>query len=169
MDGDNNSNRVSLRKLNENDAPKMLEWLSNSDITRYLSIGDRTYAIEDAQNYIKSAQNEETNVHRAIVNENDEYLGTVSLKNVNKDKQEAEYAIAMHPSAIGTGAAAVATQAIIDLAFEQLGLRRVYLNVYRVNARAVSFYERFGFAYTHSTTEAFRGEDLELMWYEIVK
>ena len=159
---------IRLRPLEEKDAARMLEWLRDEDVTRYLRIKRLNQTIDDALRFIENAKNESIDLHRAIADESDLYLGTVSLKNINHKKREAEYAIAMHPSAIGTGAAAAATRMIINHAVEELNLARVYLNVLRVNQRAVKFYEKLGFRYTHSGIAIFEGEDSELMWYDAV-
>ena len=65
----------------------------------------------------------------------DRYLGTVSLKNVEPDTRRAEFAIAMHPAARGTGASGQAMQAILQLGFGELGLRSIYWCVDAANAR----------------------------------
>ena len=72
----------------------------------------------------------------------------------------------MHPSALGTGAAAEGSRQILRLAFEELGLRRVYLNVLEENRRAVKFYNKIDFRYTHATEMEFKGENKTLLWYE---
>ena len=159
----------SLRPLEEKDAAPMVEWLTNEDVTKYLSIGGDGANIESTLAFIHMSRDESINLHRAIVDANDKYLGTVSLKNIDNAKKEAEYAIAMHHEAIGTGAAACGSKLIIALAFEQLNLQRVYLNVLRVNQRAVRFYDKLGFVYTHSTTTVYDGAEVEMVWYEIVK
>ena len=56
---------------------------------------------------------------------------------------------------------------IVRLAYTQLGLERVYLNVLRVNQRAIKFYNKIGFRYTHSSSKLFGGYEEELMWYEV--
>ena len=147
----------------------MLEWLHNDDITRYLQVGGKKATMESTQEFIKAASDESKNLHRAVVDQNDNYLGTVSLKNIDLHKKEAEYAIAMHPSALGTGASRTASQRIIELGFQSLGLTRIYLNVLESNLRAVRFYQKFGFQYTHTTDFSFHDKKEKLLWYEVNK
>ncbi|MBQ7083599.1 MAG: GNAT family N-acetyltransferase [Oscillospiraceae bacterium] len=160
-----------LRPLVEADAERMLEWMHDEDVTRFLKLNGKNATIEDTKRFIKSAQNERETVHRAICDVSGIYLGTISLKNIDKKKKEAEYAIAMHPSAIGTGAAKDASRQIFRFAFENLGLSRVYLNVLKENARAVRFYNKlseFGLSYYASSEMDFKGENKELLWYEVI-
>lgn len=158
---------VKLRPLEEKDAVLMLEWMHDEDVTRYLRLNVKDSTLDDAIRFINNAKDEKVNLHRAIVDYRDCYLGTVSLKNIDCTKMEAEYAIVMHPSSIGIGAASAASRMIIKLAFEELKLVRVYLNVLKNNQRAIKLYEKIGFCYTHSNNIIFRGENAELVWYEI--
>jgi len=162
-------NKIRLRPLQEKDAARMLEWLRNEDVTKFLTINGSSMTLNDALCFIKKAGDESVDLHRAIVDENDNYLGTVSLKNINKDEASAEYAITLHPSAMGTGAAGAASEMIAKLAFEELFLSRVYLNVLKINKRAVRLYEKQGYRYTHSSSTDFGGDELELLWFEIDK
>jgi len=143
--------------------------LKNEDIVEFLTIGGANTNLESTLEFIRSTTDEIKNVHRAIVDEQDIYYGTVSLKNIDHGKLEAEYAIAMHPKAIGTGVAATGTSLILDLAFGTLQLKRVYLNVLRINQRAIKFYDKLGFNYTHSTMAEYNGNDEELVWYEVTE
>lgn len=156
-----------LRPLKTDDAPRMLSWMRNPDITQYLQIGGKDTSQETVLAFIERSRDESENLHRAIVDEFDEYLGTVSLKHIDREKQEAEYAISMHPSALGTGASAEGSRQILAIAFDNLKLKRVYLNVLEENRRAVRFYQKFGFRYTHQNTLSFRGKDAVLLWFEI--
>ena len=155
-----------LRPLLEKDTPHMLEWLHDRTVTEYLQLDGSGATLADAACFIQSAQNESVDLHRAVVDCNDTYLGTVSLKNIDTGKREAEYAIAMRASAMETGAAFAATQDILNIAFQILGLRRVYLNVLQENQRAVRFYNKCGFQYTHQGELVLRGERRVLLWYE---
>lgn len=150
-----------LRSLKEADASRMLEWLQNDSITSELNIGGNNATLESVQQFIESAKDETLNLHRAIVDENDNYLGTVSLKGIDLTKKQAEYAIVLHMDALGTGAAISATDAILRIAFDKLGLTRVFLCVRKTNKRAIHFYEKYGWN-QHS-----KASDIDLLWYEI--
>lgn len=155
----------SLRPLMEKDAPRMVEMMHDAGTTQYLQIGGPSYTLDTALRFIASTADESGSVHRAVVDADDVYQGTVSLKNLDLGKKEAEYAISMHPQAQGKGAAKAGSASILELAWS-LGLERVYLNVLTENERANRFYQKFGFRYTHTTELAFRGEIKPLNWYE---
>jgi diamine N-acetyltransferase len=163
--------KFSLRPLKEKDAPRMLEWMNDPDSTQFLKIGGKTYTIEDTLSFIKNAEDESKYFHRAIVNNNDEYLGTISLKNIDYEKKEAEYAIAMHPDARSTGAALWATQTIFGLAKSNLNLRRIYLNVLEGNIRANKFYKKLeviGLKNYKKTRTTINRSIHTMLWYEVI-
>lgn len=159
-----------LRPLMAQDAPRMLEWMHDENVTRYLRINGADATLQDAQDFIASTADESRNLHRAIVNDKDEYLGTISLKNIDRKKLEAEYAIAMHSSAIGTGAAFWGSGEIFKIAFEELQLNRVYLNVLAENQRAVRFYQKLsslGLEPEGQTMTEINGVQKPLLWFAV--
>lgn len=159
--------RFSLRKLCVKDADRMLEWMHSDDITQYLKLDGKSSTKESVLNFILDAQNIDRNYHYAIVDQDDVYYGTVSLKNIDLAQGNAEYAIALHPSAIGQKVSEIATRLILELAFKQLQLKSVYLNVLDDNKRAINFYEKFGFQYEKETEIIFQGNRHCLKWYSI--
>lgn len=158
-----------LRNLEEKDATRMLEWMTDPAIIRFFRFDATKMTLESCKSFISESGKQPNCRHWAIVNENDEYLGTISLKEIEKDS--AEYAISTRSCAHGTGAALAATRQILDIAFRELGLDRVYLNVLADNGRANAFYRKAGFRYTHTEENALeiRGEKKSLNWYEIGK
>lgn len=162
---------ISLRELRECDAAGMLEWMQDPNISCFFRFDAASMTIEKCVDYIHSANAELDCRHYAIVDENDVYLGTISLKEINTDDGSAEYAISTRSCAHGTGAAMQATEQIIRIAFEELGLRRVYLNVLTDNLRANAFYRKAGFQFERQEEDALeiRGVLKSLNWYEITR
>ncbi len=141
---------ISLRELKEKDAPLMLEWMHDPDIQKSFKKNLLDTTIKDAINFcnlstIPSRLNGGENLHFAIVNDEDEYLGTISLKEIDLDNNSAEYAIATRKSVQGNGVATEATRLILKKAFCGYGLHRVYLSVLATNESAIRLYERCGF------------------------
>ena len=160
---------VKLRPLLAKDAKFMYEWMTDLEITCFFRFDASHVTLESCLSYIESAGEQSNAVHFAIVDENDEYLGTISLKDIDIDKRCAEYAISTRKKAHGTGAAMQATKLILQYAFETLHLKRVYLNVLTENGRANAFYRKVGFRLIRREPDALelRGERKALNWYEI--
>ena len=160
---------MKLRKLKHHDVFAMLSWMKDSDIACYYQFDAATMNDEKAIAFIQQAQSFGESRHYAIADEDDEYLGTISLKNIDLKNRNAEYAIGLCKDAIGTGVAAQATQAILQIAFEELGLHKVYLSVFSDNARAIRFYEKQGFIKEGCFTQHVwvRGKFRDWSWYAI--
>lgn len=147
----------------------MLEWMRDSSIMQCFRFRTVPSQIQ-AEEFVTSSFTAHTR-HYAVVDRNDEYQGTISLKEIDKDNKTAEYAVAMRQCAQGTGAAREATEEILLTAFEELALKRVYLNVLANNLRACKFYEKFGFIYEGSFRQhlVIDGVSQDLKWYGILK
>lgn len=161
---------MNLRKLEYKDIPFMLEWMHDIDITRYLK-NDFEKATEESQKKFVDNSFTKESANFAIVDDNDEYLGSISLKNIDYDDKKAEYAICLRRKSVGTNVASSATMAILKYAFEELCLNRVYLNVVSNNIRANKFYEKIGFVYEGEFKEAIniKGVLEDLRWYRMLK
>lgn len=165
---------IKLRNLKSKDAKNMLEWMHDADTTRHFRKNMLEMTMEEVLFFIeknKSFSPEQTSRHYAIVDEEDTYLGTISLKEINTTDKNAEYAIALRSAARGKGVAEKATSLLMEVAFEELGLERVYLNVLASNARAIGFYEKFGFREegTFKKHLLICGMYEDLKWYGLLK
>lgn len=159
---------MRLRKLELKDAPLMLEWLHDRNVTENLRANFASKTLEDAEAFIEHSWQDAKNVHMAIVSDEDEYMGTVSLKNIEDDK--AEFAITVRSKAMGRGYSWYGMESIIKLAFEKLGLNEVYWCVSRDNARAVRFYDKHGFCEKNDVSPNILERYVEipnLKWYSV--
>lgn len=158
-----------LRRLEQKDAPFMLEWMHDGTINCNFRYPFASMTLERAKNFIKYSFDEE-NQHFAVTDEKDEYLGTISLKHISEKDHNAEYAIVMRNKAHGTGIAARATTEILRYAFNDLGLHRVYLNVLADNIAARKLYESCGFDLEGEFKDAIRleGRYRNLVWYAML-
>ena len=105
------------------------------------------------------------------MDENDDYLGTISLKDVDIISGNAEYAISLRKKAQGRGIATQATKELLKKAFEQFGFEKVYLNVLADNEHAIHLYEKCGFVYEGEFRRHLflKGEYKTLKWYSVLK
>jgi RimJ/RimL family protein N-acetyltransferase/dTDP-4-dehydrorhamnose 3,5-epimerase-like enzyme len=164
-------NNKFLRPLLKKDALFMLEWLEDHKITENFCFETHDVSFDSVLSFIKESESMNVNAHFAIVNEADEYQGTVSLKNINSKNKSAEYAIALRKKAQGKGYAFKATEEILEFAFEKLNLERIYLNVLSRNQIAINFYEKFGFIYEGEFVDHVfvHGKMQSLKWFRLLK
>lgn len=134
---------MELRKLEIKDAPLMLEWMHDKSVTENLRADFASKTLDDAELFIKNSWEDKENINLAIVSDEDEYMGTVSLKGINDGC--AEFAITIRSKAMGKGYSWMGMQLIIEKAFFEYGLESVYWCVSRDNKRAVRFYDKHNF------------------------
>ncbi len=159
-----------LRRLKPEDAQDMFKWMHDEEVVRYLSANFQEKTLEDCMLFIENSNKEEkTEIHRAIINNNDKYLGTVSLKNISRVKHDAEFAIVLQREAFGTGAAHYALRRMIQMGFGELQLDRIYLCVRTANKRAIRLYRKFGFLQISviANSSNTKKEPDDLIWMEI--
>lgn len=162
---------ISLRELQEKDAPLMLEWMHDPEIQKSFKKDMLGAKLDDTKKFCVSSIVPAPkdivsgdSIHMAIVDETDEYLGTISLKDIDLDNMSAEYAITTRTKAHGKGVAFKATGLILKKAFEELGLHRVYLNVFADNIPAIKLYEKSGFVFEGEFKEHIKRGDEYVNW-----
>ena len=134
---------MKLRKLELKDASLMLEWMHDKNVVEDLRTDFLSKTLNDCINFIKHSWNDSNNWNVAIVDDEDNYMGTVSLKNI--EEKSAEFGITIRACAMGKGYALWAMKEILRIAFEERNLEQVYWCVSPENKRAVRFYDKNGF------------------------
>ena len=162
---------MRLRDLEEKDVDGMLEWMHSNLAKKVFEKDFNKFTRDDVVNFVNNSNSSDTEFNYACVDDNDEYLGTVSLKNVDYKNKNAEYAISFREKVHGSGAAVYATEEILKKAFDELNLEKVYLNVLDINERANAFYKKVGFKFAGKSRNHIMkdGKFYDLLWYDILK
>ena len=134
---------MTLRKLLSKDAPFMLEWMHDPDVVRYMHTDFASKTLEDCKRFIQASESSKADLHYAITNDADEYMGTVSLKHIRD--RNAEFGITVRACAMGKGYAQFGMQSIIEKGFSEQGLDEIYWCVSSENDRALRFYDKNGY------------------------
>ena len=160
---------MNLRKLELNDVPLMLEWMHDPDVVKNMQADFAHKTLNDCENFIKASQIDSKNLHLAVVDDDNTYMGTVSLKNIKNGV--AEFAITVRKSAMGRGFSKYAMSEIIRIGFEELNLKSIYWCVSPENTRAVKFYDknrynRIDFHKLNISKEYTLGQIQHYIWYQ---
>lgn len=160
---------MHIRKLEQKDAPLMLEWMHDDSVVNSLRGDFASKTIEDCKHFIETSISE-NNIHLAIASDTDEYMGTVSLKNI--EAGSAEFAIIIRKKAMGRGYSWYGMESIIEKAFNEYGLESVYWCVSKNNTRAVRFYDKHNFHeivdIPQRVLDRYKGIE-NLKWYSVLK
>lgn len=161
-----------LRKLELKDAPLMLSWMHDESVVEKLHTNFASKTLQDCEDFIRYAQDMTTDIHFAIASDEDEYMGTVSLKHIDRETLSAEFAITVRKESMGRGYSWYGMETIIEKAFSEFNLESVYWCVSRKNQRAIRFYDKHNF---HEAVDIsseilirYDGED-DLKWYSVLK
>ena len=161
---------MHLRKLELRDAPLMLAWMHDKRVTENLRTNFASKTLEDAEDFIRWSWDDKANVNLAIASDEDEYMGTVSLKHI--ENGNAEFAVTVRAEAMSRGYSWFGMESIIEKAFNEYGLECVYWCVSRDNARAIRFYDKHNFSeivdLPLKVLDRYKGVD-NLKWYSILK
>ena len=160
---------MRLRNLEIKDADRMLEWMHDPFVVEKLQANFLSKTKEDCLSFIENSCDAE-NEHLAIVDDNDRYMGTVSLKHITEDS--AEFAITVHKDAMGHGYSIWAMREIIKRGFEKYKVRNIYWCVAKDNLRAVRFYDKNAFPRTTPEKIRIAGGYTEeqinsYIWYQV--
>jgi len=156
--------------LENKDAQLMLEWMHDKTVICDLRANFMSKTIEDCKMFIDSAHDEIENLHLAIVDDKDEYMGTVSLKHINN--KTAEFGITVRRCAMGKGYSYYGMRKIIQIGFMQRNLELVYWCVDPINERAIRFYDKHGYQRCDAPkqAESYSSEEKnKYIWYYVEK
>lgn len=166
-----------LREFKIEDAQYMLEWMHDDSVVHDLYKNFLKFNIEDCENFINKAAILRNNYHLAIVGENDEYMGTVSLKNIDMTVGIAEFGIVVRKCAMGKGYSSFAMKEMLHKGFTELGLKRIFWCVSPRNDRALRFYDKNGYGRCNILNSGIdinkcgynENEMSEFVWYSVKK
>ncbi len=137
---------IYLRPLEREDAPLLVPWINDPDVTRtlefYLPMNLRA---EEA--FIERLYpNPEELALGIVVKEGDQLIGVTGLRQIDTRSRHASFGIVIgEKSQWNQGYGTEATLLIVEHAFMTLNLNRVYLHVYAYNERGIRSYEKAGF------------------------
>ena len=161
---------MQLRMLRPSDAHLMLEWMHDDFVVHDMKTNFASKTLEDCVAFINAAQDTTENLHLAIADDNDMYMGTVSLKHITKTT--AEFGITVRTCAMGKGFSRSAMQGIIKKGFAEIGLHKIYWCVAPENKRAVRFYDKNNYKRCKAPEEAiafYTNKELyRYIWYEVL-
>lgn len=116
----------------------MLTWMHDGEVVNYLMKDFAAMTLDDCISFIEDAKRNRESIHLAIIDDNNAYHGTVSLKRIIKGT--AEFGIVIDRNAQGTGLAAYAMREMLRIGFEVEQLKCIYWCLHVQNQRAKAFY-----------------------------
>lgn len=140
--------KIQLREYRKEDVPQALAYVNDPEVKRLLTPGiPFLYTLEDELKWYDSLTALKDTYNFAIETlEDKRYIGGCGINSVDWKNSVALVGIFIGDKALwGKGYGTDAMNTLVKFIFEQMNIRKVKLNVYAFNERAVKSYEKCGF------------------------
>jgi len=138
--------KVYLRPIHEGDFPKLVAWTNDPEISRLMD-GDYPATLEECAGWHKAQLSDRHSQRFALCTvDGDLLIGDIALDHIAWRSGEAELRIRIgEKSHRDKGYGQDAVRTLLEHAFTNMNLKRIYLRVYAYNERAIRCYEKCGF------------------------
>lgn len=138
---------VSLGLLMKEDIPKLWEWFNDRDVRRFLANPGAIFYLEDEFEWYEDLRrSKDKNVVFEILNAaTSELMGVIGLHGINHRDGNAELGYFLGKEYWRRGYTSEAVGLMLQYAFDQLNLRKVYARIYDPNIGSQKVLEKNGF------------------------
>jgi RimJ/RimL family protein N-acetyltransferase len=146
--------KTRLRGIEREDIPTFVKWFNDPGVRHYLEMYlPMSTAAEEG--WFEAQLKDDSSRIFAIETEEGVHIGNISLGNLDWKNRNAAIGIVIGEKEYwGQGYGTDATIALVDFAFKEMNLHRVYLHTYDFNERAIRCYEKCGFRHEGRAREA---------------
>ncbi|MFE1835801.1 GNAT family N-acetyltransferase [Streptomyces sviceus] len=138
--------RTVLRPFTEADAEVMAEIIADPEVIRFTGPPAAELTLERLRSWYGSRSRQSDRLDLAVTDRaTGELVGEVVLYEWDAGARSCTFRTLVGPGGRGRGLGTEATRLVVGYGFEQLGLHRIELEVYRHNSRALRVYEKAGF------------------------
>lgn len=139
--------RIFLRPLEMEDAPRCQVWVNDPTVNLYLLVGRIPFNRLREEEWFKGLYKDSHNVILGIcLRDNNQHIGNCGLHSISWVDRNALFGIMIgEKEEWNKGYGMEATGLILEYAFQTLNLERVELSVFEFNDRAIRCYKNAGF------------------------
>jgi RimJ/RimL family protein N-acetyltransferase len=138
---------VVLRRHHPRDLPAVIRWYRDPELAHLTRYSLRPMPIEEIERFFQSRLLSPESVAYGIhVRTSERLIGLTTFSSIDTDNGSVLFHITIgERDAWDRGYGTEATELMLSLAFERLGLHRVGLSVFAFNERAIRAYQKAGF------------------------
>jgi ribosomal-protein-alanine N-acetyltransferase len=139
--------KVYLRPLEREDAPSIVRWLNDLEVSRTL-LFHRPINVQAEEKFLEGlyAKDDGLVLLGIALRQDDRLIGAADLRDFDARGRHAGFGIMIGEKVEqGKGRGTEATRLMVKLAFDTYNLNRVWLHVHADNERGIRAYERVGF------------------------
>ena len=135
---------VSIRKFEKRDIPNKIKWINDPANNAFLHYD---IPLEIGKTEVWFEKNKDlTDRYDAVIEADGTPVGLIGLLSIDHTNKKAEYYVTLgEREFLGRGIAGRASRLLLEYAFAELSLNRVYLYTEVDNTAAIKSYERIGF------------------------
>jgi RimJ/RimL family protein N-acetyltransferase len=166
--------KVRLTAVTKGDLPTMMVWWSDTDFLRlYDSVPAWPQSVEQLEKRLDDEEQGRTNFTMGIRPlHKEKLLGLIELDGIMWTHGTSSVSIAIGDTGErGRGHGTEAMGLMLDFAFRELNLHRVFLSVFSYNTAAIALYEKLGFTREGSHREHLQrdGQRYDMLLYGILR
>lgn len=141
--------RLTLRDFIESDAEDIVKNANNLNVSRYLLLVAHPYTEENARGFIKHCMEEANQNPRESYELGIEYegkiVGAIGLTSIDEFQETASFGYWLGEDYWRNGITSEAAREMLRFAFEDLGLRRINVEVFVENEASENLLKKLGF------------------------
>ena len=165
--------RLTLREYNETDLNDIHEYGSDPEVVKYMHFGPNTH--QDSQNFLNQAIGKQSMEPRTdyplavVLKSEDKLIGGCRINKVSEN--EAHLGYILNRTYWGNGYATEAAKAMVEFAFNELGVHRVYADCHPENAASIRILEKLGMLNVGRSRDymIFHGEYSDTLLFSILE
>jgi len=147
--------KTRLRAIEREDIPTFVRWFNDPEVRRYLEMYLPMSKAEEEEWFEARLKDQSCRIF-AIETEEGAHIGNIGLHDLDWRNRTAGLAIVIAEKEYwGRGYGSDAIITLLDFAFNEMNLHRIYLSVFDFNERAIRCYEKCGFRHEGRAREAF--------------
>lgn len=168
----NQSELIKIRQVLPTDVPTMYKWECDDEIGRLVGIEKARTLDEVVSGYNKYFDGLKPNLHLFTIEYDGHCVGRIELGNLDQENRHAAFGIVIGEKPLQSkGLGSVAINYLLNFAFTDLNLIKLYGEVYDYNTASQKFLEKNGFTLDGVLRkhEFFRGEHRDMFQYSFLK
>jgi UDP-4-amino-4,6-dideoxy-N-acetyl-beta-L-altrosamine N-acetyltransferase len=135
---------VNYRNLTDQEKEMIRMWRNHEAIRKWMYT-DHTISAEEHKRFFEKALGDTFNFYWLLKNEDNDYLGIISLNRISFRNRNAYFAIYSNPYTKMHGVGQLLVRCVIEIAFKIAKLHTLKLEVIEDNVRGVNLYRKMGF------------------------
>ena len=151
---------VKLRPITLHDLDNMMTWVNDTDVTKNLANFREEITREQEREYLEHIINSNTEQVYAIETPEGVYMGNVGLHQIYPAAKNARIGITLKKEFQGGGNAQAAITELMHIAFEDLGMHKLWGIVWEDNPKTQHIFRKLGFQEEGILIDEYRLNDI---------